>query len=199
MRCAEHTRGLPQPERCPDVPVWFANTKIVLQHDGKVVAGLRQDKACAAIVGTNVRTHSDALLKPRLRSDALGRKRAPRSRRPCCHSRRKQKCRGWFCGASARPRGLVAARRDTLETASSRTGARREAAVDRIPGDRTSEESFDSHVRLTHAHRTTGRPALWTTPLPGRLAPKRQSRVRVDVDSGRKGSETSLTDGVALV
>src|SRR6185312_5883362 len=47
---------------------------------------------------------------------------------------------------------LVAARSDALEVGSGTTGAGRQAAVDRIPGDRASEERFARHMRLPYVH-----------------------------------------------
>ncbi len=47
----------------------------------------------------------------------------------------------------------VAARPDALEVGPGSTGAGRKAAIDRIPGDGTSEQPFDRGVDLPHVHR----------------------------------------------
>ncbi len=68
----------------------------------------------------------------------------------------------------------VAARPDALEVGPCSAGARRKAAIDRIPRDGISEEPFDRGVGLPHAHRgdqpapKASMTAVWITPLPAR-------------------------------
>ncbi len=60
----------------------------------------------------------------------------------------------------------VVAPLDALEAGPRSTGAGRKTAIDRIPGDGTSEEPFDRGVDLLHVHRAIGlRQGLYDGPL----------------------------------
>ena len=60
----------------------------------------------------------------------------------------------------------VATPPDALEAGPRSTGAGRKAAIDRIPGDGTSEQPFDRGVDLPHVHRAISlRQGLYDGPL----------------------------------
>ena len=55
--------------------------------------------------------------------------------------------------ASKRAHSPVEACRDALEASAITASTSRKTAIDRIPGDGTSEEPFDPSVDLPHVHR----------------------------------------------